>query len=156
MSRALIDLFARGVVKLVDAARKMQSLQVSLLADEIKEGLEHFEPYGFTSNPQPGAEVVAVFLEGDRSHGLVVVVADRRYRVTGLQPGEVCFHDDQGARIILSREGIAIIGGGRNIAISGAPMVILTDGDLVADGISLKNHVHNGVTTGGSNTGVPQ
>ena len=33
--------------------------------------------------------------------------------------------------------------------------ITVTNGDIVADGISLKTHVHTGVTTGGSNTGGP-
>lgn len=33
--------------------------------------------------------------------------------------------------------------------------ITVTSGDVTADGISLKNHVHTGVTTGGSNTGGP-
>lgn len=32
---------------------------------------------------------------------------------------------------------------------------IITDDDVIAGGISLKQHVHSGVTTGGSNTGEP-
>ena len=32
---------------------------------------------------------------------------------------------------------------------------LIVTGDVVADGISLKHHVHDGVATGGSNTGEP-
>jgi hypothetical protein len=31
----------------------------------------------------------------------------------------------------------------------------ITSGDVTADGVSLKNHVHSGVTIGGGNTGAP-
>lgn len=34
--------------------------------------------------------------------------------------------------------------------------ITVTGGDVVADGISLKTHVHSGVQSGGSNTGTPQ
>lgn len=33
--------------------------------------------------------------------------------------------------------------------------IIVVNGDVTADGISLKTHVHSGVTSGGSNTGAP-
>jgi len=33
--------------------------------------------------------------------------------------------------------------------------IAVSSGDVTADGISLKTHVHGGVTTGGGNTGVP-
>ena len=33
---------------------------------------------------------------------------------------------------------------------------VIVNGDVIADGISLKNHTHGGVESGGSNTGTPQ
>lgn len=50
------NFLARGVLSLVNAGSKMQGLQMRLTADEVKDGMEHFEPYGLTSNPHPGAE----------------------------------------------------------------------------------------------------
>ena len=32
---------------------------------------------------------------------------------------------------------------------------VVVNGDVVADGVSLKTHIHSGVTTGGDNTGAP-
>lgn len=107
-ARRLSNMVARGTVSLVNAATKMQSLQLRLLAGESKDDVEHFEPYGLTSHPQPGAECVALFLDGDRSHGIVVCVADRRYRVKGLASGEVILHDDQGQSVYLMRGGIKL------------------------------------------------
>lgn len=107
-ARRLSNMVARGTVSLVNAASKMQSLQLRLLAGESKDDVEHFEPYGLTSHPQPGAECVALFLDGDRSHGVVVCVADRRYRVKGLESGEVILHDDQGQSVYLMRSGIKL------------------------------------------------
>ena len=37
-----------------------------------------------------------------------------------------------------------------------APNNVIVNGDVIADGISLKNHVHGGVTAGGDNMGQPQ
>ena len=69
--RRIGNMLSRGTVAAVNAASKMQGLQLRLLADEVKDSVEHFEPYGFTSHPNGGAEAVAVFLDGDRSHGIV-------------------------------------------------------------------------------------
>jgi phage baseplate assembly protein V len=107
-ARRLSNMIARGTVTLVNAATKMQSLQLRLLAGEAKADVEQFEPYGFTSNPNPGAECLALFLDGDRSHGVVICVADRRYRVKGLATGEVIVHDDQGQSIYVQRRGITL------------------------------------------------
>lgn len=122
-ARRISNMLARGTLAAVNAASKMQGLQLRLLAGEVKDNVEHFEPYGFTSNPKGGAEAVAVFLDGDRSHGIAIVVADRRYRLTGLQTGEVALHDDQGQKVHLTRAGIVIDGGGLPLTIQNAPTV---------------------------------
>lgn len=106
--RRIGNMLARGTVAAVNAADMMQSLQIDLLAGEISGDLEHLEPYGFTSNPNPGAETLALFFDGDRSHGVVAVAADRRYRITGLATGEMAIHDDQGQKVHITRTGIVI------------------------------------------------
>lgn len=163
------NMLARGRLASRNGATKMQTLQVELLADEVKDRMEHFEPYGFTSAPQIGAEIAAMFLDGDRSHGIVVMVADRRYRITGLVDGEVCIHDDLGQRVHLTRAGIVINGGGLPIVVTNAstitldtPKVVMT-GVLEVNGASLTHqgvnvgsgHKHSGVQAGGGNTGAP-
>ena len=155
LARRISNIFGRGSVTLSNAAGKLQTLQIALLADEAKDGIEHFEPYGFTSNPKAGAEVLAAFLEGDRSHGVVIIAADRRYRVKNLLPGEVAIYDDHGSFIKFTQAGIDINGGNHPITINNAATVTVTGGDIVADGISLKNHKHSGVTAGSAQTGIP-
>ena len=101
--RELLNTLVRGVVNLVNPAGAIQSLQMTLTADEVKDGLEHFEPYGYTSNPHPGAEGLTAFIGGDRSHGVVICVSDRRFRMTGLKNGEVALHTDEGDFIHFKR-----------------------------------------------------
>ena len=96
-------MLVRGTDVLVDSARKLQALQMRLTAGEVKDGLEHFEPYGFTSNPLAGAEGIAAFIGGDRSHGVLLVVADRRYRIQGMEPGEVAIYTDEGDKVHFKR-----------------------------------------------------
>lgn len=153
LARRVSNMLARGSVTLSNAAGKLQTLQIALLADEAKDGIEHFEPFGFTSNPKPGAEVLAAFIEGDRSHGIVLVVADRRYRIQNLAPGEAALYDAFGNVIKLTQSGIVVDGGGHPITINNAATVTINGGDVLADGVSLKNHHHGGVTAGGANTG---
>lgn len=86
----------RCTLALSNAGSKMQTLQLRLFAGEVKDNVEHFESYGFTSNPHPGAEGLAAFLGGDRSHGVVICLADRRFRLQGLQSGEVALYTDEG------------------------------------------------------------
>lgn len=50
--------------------------------------------------------------------------------------------------------GVSISVAGGSISIT-APGNIVVNGDVIADGISLKTHVHDGVQVGSSNTGEP-
>lgn len=95
----------RGVVSLVNDGLKMQGVQVQLLAGEVRD-LERFQDYGFTSVPHSGAEVAAIFVDGNRDHGIAVRIDDRRYRVTGLQSGEVAIYTDEGDKIVMKRGGV--------------------------------------------------
>lgn len=151
----LKQILARGVVTLVKATSKLQSLQMRLLAGEVKDGLEHFEPYGFTSNAHPGAEGIALFVGGDRSHGVVVCVADRQFRLQGLESGEVALYTDEGDYLHFKR--------GRVIEVETLTLKVKADdavefdtpvirttgriesaGDQVAGGVSQMQHVHEG------------
>lgn len=104
--RSVRNMLARGTVAMANSAGKMQALQLRLLSGEAKDSIEHFEAYGFTSCPHPGAEAVTLFFAGDRSHGVAIMVADRRYRLQALQTGEVALYDDQGQVIHIKRDRI--------------------------------------------------
>ncbi|MBS3953061.1 MAG: phage baseplate assembly protein, partial [Methylomicrobium sp.] len=99
----------------------------------------------------------------DRSYGVALVVGDKRYQLD-LQEGEVAIHDDElNHRITLTRTGIVIAGGGHDVVITDAPTVVVNagtvqvyGGDVIADGISLKEHVHGNVQSGSGQTGLPQ
>lgn len=101
--QGIAGMIARGVVALANAGRKLQALQVRITASEVKDAVEHFEPYGFTSHPLPGAEAVVVFPGGDRSHSIALMVADRRYRLQGLESGEVALFTDEGDSLVFKR-----------------------------------------------------
>lgn len=102
----------RGVVTLVDDSEGVQRLQVKCNLEEVLEGTdgcEHLQPYGFFSVPLPGAQAAILFLNGDRSHPIVVVAADGRYRAKGGQPGEAGLRTDEGDEIRLGRGHVVTI-----------------------------------------------
>lgn len=101
-------MIGRAVIAAVDDAAQAQALQVELLNDEAHDGVERFAGYGFTSHPHAGAEALVAFVGGLRSHGVVVAVEDRRYRLKGLAAGEVAIFDDLGQKVHLTRDGIVI------------------------------------------------
>ena len=126
---------ARGVVSAADGTKKMRAVQVRLLADEVRDDLEHVEPYGFTSEPKDDEqpEAFALFFGGDRSHGIVFCVADRRYRLKNLKPGEVALYDDLGQKVYLTRDGLVIETPGTLTATVAKDASITVGGNLAAE-----------------------
>jgi phage baseplate assembly protein V len=131
LARRLGNMLARGSVAAANGAGKMRTLQIRMMADETKDNVEHFEPYGFTSEVMPGSEPIAAFFDGDRSHGVVLVVADRRYRLTGMKSGEVALYDDQGQKVYLTRTGIVIDGANLPLLIQNVPTATIKAGTKV-------------------------
>lgn len=120
LGRRVQLMVARCVLAAIDDKAGLQGVQIRLLADEVKGGVDRLQPYGLSTHPHPGAEGVCLFLGGGRDHGVVVVVDDRRYRLSGLAPGEVALYDDQGQRIVLHRDRIQVT----------APKVVVDSPDI--------------------------
>lgn len=108
MRRRLALMVGRCVLLTVNDSSQIQQLQVRALAGEELDRVERHQEYGFTSRPHPGAEGVMVSVGGLRGHSLVIAVEDRRYRLSGLQAGEVALYDDQNQAVHLKRSGIEI------------------------------------------------
>ncbi|WP_171023574.1 phage baseplate assembly protein V [Escherichia sp. E1130] len=171
MNNSLQNIVTRAVITALDTAKKCQAAGLKLIAGDSKEGVEHLEPYGFTSAAQNGAEAVVLFPGGDRSHGMAVIVADRRYRLKGLARGEVAIYDDQGQSVTLTRAGIVVDGGGKPIVFKNAPkarfeMPIESTGDIKdnCDGsgktmaqmrVTYNGHTHKENGDGGGTTNKP-
>lgn len=99
-------LFGRGVLRLVSDEGARQQVQVEMLKDEILDGVEHMQNYGFTSHPK-GGDCAVAFNGGSREQGIVLVIDDRRYRIP-LVAGEVAMYDDQGNKVELLREMVKV------------------------------------------------
>lgn len=123
--RKIAGLVNRSAITAVDGSKSMRTVQAELLAEDVRERVEHFEPYGFTSEPHIGAEGLMVSLDGDRDHTLAVIIADRRYRLRNLQAGEVALYDDLGRCVMLRRDEVLVDA-------KDAPVVINTTSTLTA------------------------
>jgi len=106
ITSSLNNLIARAVLNVLNTATKCQGVSLTLIGGEPIANVEHIEPYGFTSAALAGAEAVVLFPSGDRSHGVAIAVADRRYRLKGLAGGEVAIYTDEGDSIILKRDNV--------------------------------------------------
>jgi phage baseplate assembly protein V len=104
---------ARAVVVKTNDKPRMQELELDVLAAEHHKQSERYQNYGRSSVPHPEnklgiAEAVAGYVQGNRSHVVVVVCDDRRFRIAGLQEGESIDFDDQGHQIHITRDGIIV------------------------------------------------
>jgi phage gp45-like len=158
----------RAVIAVINDSGPIQTAQAQLLADEVQDDAERIQEYGFTSVPLSGAEAVVAFVGGNRDHGLIIAVDDRRYRLKGLPGGEVAIYDDQGQKVHLTRDGIVIDGAGKDVTIQNAPTVhmggnLAVAGNIIAQGdvsdhgnksmAAMRNayNTHKGHTLPGSN-----
>lgn len=145
LGRRVQMMIGRAVLAAIDDDRTLQTLQIELLDDETQDGVEHFQPYGLAAHPHAGAEAIALSVGGLRSHAVVLAVGDRRYRLKGLQAGEVALYDDQDQMVLIGREGIRIVSP-LGVAIetdgdfsvdAGGAVSIRGDGDTLIDGASI-------------------
>jgi phage gp45-like len=163
LGNRVMMMFGRGVLRGVNDSTGRQQLQVELLKNELRDGVEHMQNYGFTSHPM-GGDVAVAFIGGNREQGIVLVVDDRRYRIS-LEAGEVAMYDDLGNKVELLREMVKITAvqhleaQAPTIKLIGDLEVvgnITTTGTITNNGKDIgSTHRHGGVLIGGANSGVP-
>lgn len=161
-----------AIVKLTDDARAVQQVQLTLLDGEVRSKVNHYQPYGFTSYADDGAEAVAVAVGGNRNHLVALVVDDGRWRKKNLAKGEVSLYHKSGSYVHLLANGDVKVFSASKLEVQ-APSVTMSgsldvqgpitsqaqiQGNTVrtAAGIQLGTHQHGGVQGGTGNTGAPQ
>ena len=129
LRRRVMLTVGRAVLTVVNDSTGLQTVQVEGLLGEVIDGAERMQLYGITSHPLKGADVLVLAVGGVRQHS-VMLVDDRRHRVTGLSAGEVCIYTDEDEsgnmhRIILKR--------GRGVEVHGEDVVVHASGDVEVD-----------------------
>lgn len=126
------NMISRGVVEASDDTKKIQQLKGSLFSEEIATELQRLQEYGFTSVPLKGAEMLVVFLGGNRDNPAVISVFDKRHRSkNGLEEGEVAIYHHAGNFIHLKNDGTIEITASDGVDINGDVRVV---GDIEATG----------------------
>lgn len=174
--RRVLMSIARAVVRAVNDESARQTLKIEVLKDELIGGVERMQNYGFTSHPHAGADAGVVFVAGNRDQGIVLAVDDRRYRIVGMEQGEVAMYDDLGQKVALLRDKIQITAPDGHVEVSSATAAITANvtitgdvsitGDLgvvgntaftgavTANGKNISDtHKHGGVTPGSGTSG---
>ncbi len=122
-------MISRGTIKKINDKSKLQELDIELLHEEEKTGVEVMGQYGFKSVPikpsekKAKATALILFPQGNRSHGVVIAVDDRRHRPRDWKEGESGLYDDEGKLVKLSRDALEITTGA-----SKKPFIVTIDG----------------------------
>lgn len=106
-----IDVAQRSTITLVIDSGKIQRIQVQGEDDEDVLELELLQPYGLTSVPPEGSEVIAVQPDGDPDQAVALAAMHPDHRPTGLEPGDVAmYRQGHGIRIYLAEDGTVHVG----------------------------------------------
>lgn len=159
---------ARSVIRAVNDSTEAQECQVELLKGELRDRLERFQEYGYTSVPLAGAEAAAVFVGGNRDHGIIIATEDRRYRLKSLKPGEVAIYTDEGDKVHLKRNGNIEVVAGTKLKITAPLVKVIGELEVTGDITDRKNsggssmesirdtyNSHDHPENDGGNTGDP-
>lgn len=102
-----------------------------------------------------GAETVTITAPGGTTVNTTTAVIHASTSITLDSPQTTCTGKLTVEGLLTYQAGMAGSGGaGAAAAITGS--IAVTGGNVTADGIDLKTHVHSGVQTGSGNTGAPQ
>jgi phage gp45-like len=107
-------------------------VKVSGLFDDSFAGLEHLEPYGFTSSPAAGAEGLLVQVAGGPSNRLVFLLFNRNARPTGIDPSASAMYDTDGIKVY------CLPGGGLSLGAKSATKGVARDQDPVSAGTTME------------------
>jgi len=147
LKRRVVLMVARSVLNVIDDSKKTQSVEIDLLEDDIRQDVESFAHYGFTSVPASGAEGVAVCVGGNRDHPIVVATEDKRYRPKDLSEGEVALYTkDHGKRVYAKDDGEVHLGTDPTDFVALASLV-LSELQTLRDYV--KDHTHPAIPSGG-------
>ncbi|MDR1519740.1 MAG: phage baseplate assembly protein V [Planctomycetota bacterium] len=95
LRRRVAMLVRRAVIDVVKDENPVQAIQLKLFKNEIRQGVERIQEYGFTSVPLPEGQAVEICVDGEPGHGLVIATDDRRYRPRNLAPGDVMLYTNK-------------------------------------------------------------
>jgi len=132
LQRRVMSMIAPAIITGVDDSKAIQTLQIQLGKNEVREGVNRVQQYGFSSHPFAQSECAVMFVGGNRDHGLVIAVDDSRYRLKSIAQGEVALYTDEGDVIHLKRGGQIEITCAASVTIN-APETKIT-GNVVIEG----------------------
>lgn len=104
LQNRVLLMVGRGILMAITDTSKIQQVQLTLLADEVKDQVESFAHFGFTSNPPPNTEALMLSVGGSRDNGVVIATENRESRLKGLEPGESALYNINGKYVWIKKD----------------------------------------------------
>lgn len=103
-----------------------QQLTLTSTNGDSDDGVELFEPYGFTSVPPGSSEGLVLRVSGSRAESVAILFGDRSVRFNVLASNEVAVYNDSGASVVLRNTGnIEATPGPGGVVQLGGPAAVL-------------------------------
>jgi phage baseplate assembly protein V len=126
LHQRILHAIGRGRVTTGNDTGSVQTQQIKLGADEIKDDVPRLAEFGFTSMPPVGSDAVLVFIGGDRSNGAIVATGHQASRPKGLKAGEAMIYTQDGKSIYLTADsGIVVDAKGQAVVVNEATNVTI-------------------------------
>lgn len=97
----------RGLLAVVTMGKRRVTGQLRMRAQEVGAKVEIFHPYGMSSNPLPGGDVLIFAIGGTRDH-LIALLDDSALRIADLAAGEFGFRHANGTQIVFRGDRLEI------------------------------------------------
>lgn len=82
----------RAVISLVIDDNQVQVMQLKFYDKECRNEIERLQEYGFSSVPPVEGQALAVCVDGECGHYVVIATDDRRYRPRKKRPGDIMIY----------------------------------------------------------------
>jgi phage baseplate assembly protein V len=107
IARAVRNMVSRGKLFAAAMAPARTVIQVRILANEAKDGVELLLPYGMSALPTAG-DVLLLAVAGLRDHMVALQADDPQLRIKDLQSGEFGFRDLRGTQIVFRQDRLEV------------------------------------------------
>lgn len=132
--RRLLTVVSLGRVTVVDDSGPIQLAQIDFGPNQVVDGVRMSYYFGFSSNPPPQTDVVAVTMTGDRSKAAQGSSNNQQYRYKNLESGGSVLYDMNGNFVRLTSSGIAINSNNLPIFVSaGSGNITVSANDVMLD-----------------------
>lgn len=125
LARRVLNAVGRGRVATSDDSGVVQIIQTRFNDLQTIDGMPYVAHFGYASRPPVGSDVLALFIGGDRSSGVVAGTNHQSSRPTGLAYGESKQYSQIGQYIYLSTTGIVIEAKGLPVTVNDASAVTI-------------------------------